>query len=337
MDLEPSDNKFDKVDFFEFAKTHIEKMQNCGRKKSAKNYEIAVRNLAKFLCGDILDFNEMTATFFKKYCDWMEANKLGARGQELYLACIRAIFNEAALTFNDYDGGEIHIRTNPFKKFKIPKPGFISSAEKKALSVDTLQKIFTAPVFTPIEEFAKDVFFLSFCLCGINAKDLYTCECIEGTQLVYHRSKIINSSLANSEMRINLPTEILHLLEKYRTKTANSKYVFSFFERYVSPDNFTSAISRGLKRINKNLNLNLPGLSLYYARHSWATIAINDVHLAEELVDECLVHAPVRKMLHRYIKRDWSRIDRANRKVLDYVFYGKTPPQGSVSIWHGQM
>jgi integrase len=321
------------VDFFEFAKKYITKMQSRGCKKSSKNYEIAVRNLAKFLGRDTnLDFNEMTVVFRNRYCDWMERSKLGTRGQELYLISIRSIFNEALATFNDYEVGEIRIRTNPFKGFKIPKHEFISSAEKRALSVDILQKIFSAIVSSQREEFARDIFLLSFCLCGMNAKDLYTCGRIEKNQLIYHRSKTKDRSLKNSEMHINIPSEVLHLLEKYRSKTKNSKHVFIFSERYTDPDGFTSAINKGLKSINENLNLNLPELSLYYARHSWATIAINDVHLPDELVDECLVHAPVRKMLHKYVKKDWARIDKTNRNVLDYVFYGKTPPEGSVSI-----
>jgi hypothetical protein len=335
MNLKVPDCDHGRIDFFEFAKTFIENMRNNGREKSAKNYEIAVRNLEKFLCCNTLDFNEITATFCKQYYDWMIKSKLGERGQELYFASMRAIFNQAVSTFNDYDIGKIIIKTSPFKGFKIPKSEVLCSAEKKALPVEKLRKIFTVKCSMPKEELARDVFSLSFFLCGINAVDLFTCERIEGTQLIYYRSKIKNKGLRNSEMRINIPTEALYLMEKYKAKKPDRVFIFS--ERYVAPDNFTSAINKGLKRINEKLSLNLPGLSLYYARHSWATIAVNDVNLPNELVDECLVHVPIRKMLRIYVKRDWSRIDKANRKVLDYVFYGKTPPEGSVSIWHGQM
>jgi integrase len=131
-------------------------------------------------------------------------------------------------------------------------------------------------------------------------------------------------------MHINIPTEALHLLEKYRAKAVNSKRVFLFSERYADPDTFTSAVNKGLKSINKRLCLNIPELSLYYARHSWATIAVNDIHLPDELVDECLVHAPIRKMLRKYVKRDWTRVDKANRTVLDYVFHEKMPSEGNV-------
>jgi integrase len=319
-----------KLDFFEFAKTFIENMQHDGRKKSSKNYATAVRNLAKFLGRNTLGFNEMTAVFCKRYHNWMVKNELGARGQELYLVSIRKIFNEALATFNDYEIEEIQIRTNPFKGFEIPKFKFVSLAEKKALPVDTLQKIFTASTSTKREELARDVFMLSFCLCGMNAADLYTCNEIKGKQLIYFRQKTTERRDDDAEMRINIPAEVIEIFEKYRDPEGNCIFLFS--QHYSDSDNFTTAVNKGLKSINKKIEFGIDDISLYYARHSWATIASNDVHLPDELVDECLVHSPVHRMLRSYVKRDWSKIDNANRKVLDYVFYGKTPPEGSVSI-----
>ena len=326
-------NGSEKVDFFEFAKTYIENMRSAGRsEKSCANYEIAVRNLAKFVGRNTnLDCNEMTTDFRKRYHDWMMKSKLGIRGQELYLVSIRAIFNNVLSTFNDSEIGRIQIRTNPFKNFEIPQLKSISSAEKKALPVDVLQKIFTAPISTSREELARDIFLLSFCLCGINAVDLYRCDKINGTQLIYFRSKTKDRRNDDAEMRISIPKEVMYIFNRYRSGSVENEHIFSFSSRYLESDNFTKAINTGLKSIGKKLELD-ENISLYYARHSWATIAINDIRLPEEVVDECLVHAPVRKMLHRYVKRDWSRIDVTNRQVLDYVFYGKTPPKGSVSI-----
>jgi integrase len=331
--LKHENSQQEKVDFFEFAKMHIKNMRNAGRgEKSCKNYEVAVRNLAKFVGRNInLDCNEMTATFCKKYFDWMAKSKLGKRGQELYLGSIRRIFNEALSVYNDCETNEVRIRTNPFERFKIPKPNFVSLAEKKSLTVDILQRIFTAPVSTKMEELAKDVFMLSFCLCGMNAVDLYTCDEVSGTQLIYFRQKTKDRRNDNAEMRINIPPEVIDIFNRHRS--IDGKHVFSFAIRYSKSDNLTKAVNKGLKSISKKIGLGLDGkLTLYYARYSWATIASNDVRLLNETVDECLVHAPVQKMLRTYVKRDWSKIDEANRKVLDYVFYGKTPPEGSVSI-----
>ena len=64
----------------------------------------------------------------------------------------------------------------------------------------------------------------------------------------------------------------------------------------------------------------MPGLQFYAARHTWATIAANEAGIDKWTVHECLNHADLSmRVTDYYIKRDWSHIDRANRRVLDYV------------------
>jgi integrase len=63
-------------------------------------------------------------------------------------------------------------------------------------------------------------------------------------------------------------------------------------------------------------------LSYYYARHSWATIARNDCEIDMQTINEALNHASDAnmKITDVYVKKDFTRIWEANRKVLDYVF-----------------
>ena len=152
------------LDFFAFANKKIEMIKG-GRVKSAKNYKLMVGNLQKFLKPrERLSFNEITAIFCSKYHAWMVQSGLGQRGQELYLGCLRKIFNDAVLEYNDYDTGEILITVNPFVRFKIPAPVFVNNAERRALPVETIRQIFAYQPQTVREELAKDVYTLSFCL-----------------------------------------------------------------------------------------------------------------------------------------------------------------------------
>jgi len=68
------------------------------------------------------------------------------------------------------------------------------------------------------------------------------------------------------------------------------------------------------------LELDVP-LSTYYARHSWATIARNKCKISKTDIHECLNHVSENsmKVTDIYVEKDWSIIDEANRKVLDYV------------------
>jgi hypothetical protein len=220
--------------------------------------------------------------------------------------------------FNDYDNNVINIHVQPFRRFKIPKRIFSNTAERKALSPAMLRAIVAYQPVRWRDGLARDVFLLSFCLCGMNAVDFYNCGKIKNGVLIYNRSKTKNRSEDGAEMHIVIPAEVINLASKYFDRGAEPKRVFNFHRRYATSMRFDVALGIGLKTINQSLHI--PYLTFYSARHSWASIAVNELGIAEELVDECLVHAPTRKMLRRYVKRDWSRIDATNRKVLDYVF-----------------
>jgi hypothetical protein len=72
-------------------------------------------------------------------------------------------------------------------------------------------------------------------------------------------------------------------------------------------------------------NYLLFALIIHYARHSWATIARNKCRISKSDVDECLNHVITEnRIADIYIEKDWSFIDDANRKVLDYVLSQKT-------------
>ena len=83
------------------------------------------------------------------------------------------------------------------------------------------------------------------------------------------------------------------------------------------PDLSTAEIMRRY-RIDK--------LVYYSARHSWATIARNDLNIDKWTVHEGLNHVDnATKITDIYIKKDFARINEANKKVIEYVFGGIEP------------
>jgi hypothetical protein len=68
----------------------------------------------------------------------------------------------------------------------------------------------------------------------------------------------------------------------------------------------------------------VPDLIFYAARHSWATIARNKCGVSKDDVALALNHVDSRLAItDTYLEKDWSLIDVANRKVIDYVLHGK--------------
>ena len=64
----------------------------------------------------------------------------------------------------------------------------------------------------------------------------------------------------------------------------------------------------------------MPKVDFYSARHSWATIARNELGIDKGTVSDALNHIDEDMAItDRYIKRDFANINKANRKVADYV------------------
>lgn len=64
-----------------------------------------------------------------------------------------------------------------------------------------------------------------------------------------------------------------------------------------------------------------PQISSYWARHSWATIA-SSLDIPKDTIAAGLGHGG-NTVTDIYINFDQRKVDEANRRVLDWVFYGK--------------
>jgi len=160
---------------------------------------------------------------------------------------------------------------------------------------------------------AKDCFMLSFYLLGMNSVDLYNgVEVIDG-RITYERAKTRTRRKDNAEISVKVEPEALELLKKYMENDKTQ-----FHSLYSNALNFNKAINIGLKEISKHTGIS--NLMFYAARHSWATIAVNDLGIDKYVVHQALNHSDeTMKVTDMYIKKDWTRIDEANRKILDYM------------------
>ena len=97
------------------------------------------------------------------------------------------------------------------------------------------------------------------------------------------------------------------------------KRKFNFYQSYVNEKAFNKAINKGLKEIGDILGID--DLEYYAARHSWATIALNKVGISKYVVHEALNHIDESmRVTDIYIERDFSNENKANTKVVKYVF-----------------
>ena len=114
-------------------------------------------------------------------------------------------------------------------------------------------------------ELARDMFMLSFYLCGINAVDLYKGDYIlNNDRLEYNRSKTKGKRKDSAFISIHIPAVAMPLVLKYCNRLS---------ERYATITNFNKAISKGMKVVCDLTGLK--GVTFYSARHSFGNLARN--------------------------------------------------------------
>lgn len=320
------------IDFIKFSREWIASTTI----KGAPNYTSALNALIRFIGKEGLDVNLITLDFLENFKAFLNKErevrikKLIAQGKRvpsnrslsLYLVSIKKLFNEAKKKYNKKDKNLILIPHSPFEDFTIPKQ---EATRKRAISTDIIKQIWKLPYkdmkkgykATCRYNLAKDCFILSFCLMGINSADLYNATEMKGNTITYYRTKTKDRRLDNAKMVVDVPQIVLPLIEKYQDKTG--KRLFNFYQYYADEKGFNKAINYGLKEIGAILEVD--DLEYYAARHSWATIALNKVGIDKYVVHAALNHIDdSMKVTDIYIERDFVSENKANTKVVKYVF-----------------
>ena len=331
--LKADEERHKPVDFIQFCQWWISTTTIKGK----KNYQSAVNAFIAYLGTDHLEASKITASVINGFMGYLmkqseeKAEALAKAGKRiptnrsisLYLGSLRHLFNEAKKKHNDYDRNIIRITNSPFEYVTIPKQ---QATRKRAITSEQIRSIWQYPYERKIDgtlkqesitNLAKDCFILSFCLIGMNSADLFNCTELNDDTITYYRTKTTARRLDKAKMEVKIPSFLEPLFEKYRDKTG--KRVFKFYRLYNTDKNFNRAINLGLKTIGEKLKL--IDLEYYAARHSWATIALNKCGIDKYVVHEALNHIDESmRVTDIYIERDFVNENKANEKVVKYVF-----------------
>ena len=320
------------IDFIAFSKKWISETTIKGK----DNYTTALNSFIRFLGKEELEIKKITVDLLEHYRDYIikvrkeRVKTLQAEGKRvpsnrclsLYLMSLRHLYSEAQKFYNKPDKGLMRIPHTPFEYFKIPKQ---EATRKRAVTPQQIKAIWSQPYqnihkgvkHTCRPDLAKDCFILSFCLMGINSVDLYNATELRGNKLVYCRTKTKDRRLDKAKMEVDVPDMVLPIIEKYRDTTGQR--LFKFYKDYRDHKAFNKAINKGLKEIGEQLGID--DLEYYAARHSWATIALNKVGIDKYTVHAALNHVDESmRVTDIYIERDFVNENKANAKVVKYVF-----------------
>ena len=255
-----------------------------------------------------LRFEDITKEWLTAFDGFLSETSPSKNARNIHMRNIRAVFNEAI---------DDEITTfYPFRRFKI-RP---VATRKRNLKVQDLRKLFDYPCEPHAEKY-RDMFKLMFMLIGINCIDLANLKEVRNGRIEFYRAK------TNRLYSIKVEPEAMELIEKYR----GENYLLYILDHWRNHKDFTLKMNRALKRIGPVKRVGLggkkvyepifPEISTYWARHSWATIAAS-LDIPRDTIAHALGHGG-NTVTDIYIDFDQSKVDEANRKVLDWVLYGK--------------
>lgn len=251
------------------------------------------------------DINNSWLIAFEQFCLLTERQNTASR----HLRDIRAVLNDAI------DDG---VTSNyPFRKFKVKK----QETKDKSFTSDELRRLFAFKSDVPGERESIDMFKLMFCLIGINSVDLAYCGRPNKGRIEYIRRK--TGKLYN----IKLEPEALDIIKRHQGKDR----LLNLLDRVPNFKTYYRRMEKNLKKVgmvqvpgkkSEGCAL-LPGISSGSARTSWATIAQEELDIPRDVIAAALGHHTV-DVTSTYLRTEWrKKVDEANRKVLDWVFYKK--------------
>jgi hypothetical protein len=194
------------------------------------------------------------------------------------------------------------------------------------MTVDQLKVLRDYPVEKHQERY-RDLFMLIFYLIGINLVDLVHLTEIRNGRIEYRRAK------TGRLYSILVLPEAQHIIDKYRGK----EYLIDVLDSYSNYKDFAARMNENLKTIGKvewvtnsaqdekfvkknkkKISPLFPDITVYHARHSWATVAAS-LDIPKETISAALGHEIGSEITSIYIDFDMKKVDRANKDVLAYL------------------
>lgn len=289
-------------------------------------YELSVKAIKKYLTFKNLNsahltFYSVTQKFLTSLENYMVNDlDLSYSTIGMYLRTLRTVFNTA---INDK---EIDHEIYPFGsknkgKYEIP----VGKAKKMALPKTQLAKVYKAKPFNQQQEKAKDFFFFSYACNGMNVKDilLLKWQDIKTDTFTFYRAKTLSTQKAKKPITVSLHESAKACIEKYGNPSSKPNgLVFDIITAPIGSLDahnqikaFTRFINQHMTNLLKANNIEFSfNISTYTARHSFATIAINE-KMGMEYVSDAFGHNSL-KTTQGYFEGFDSKIIKANSNKL---------------------
>jgi integrase len=313
------------IDFIKFCTDHIAQLRKENRDGTANTHRTVRNSLIDYFERESVSINEIHSKMLYAYARYLKSKRtivrknqfgkevktqeegLSESGLHNHMRDLRTLFNAACAHFNNEDLGLYRIKHYPFKKYKV---GRAPLTKKRNITTEQVKLIRDCQVKPGSRaELAKDLFLLSFYLCGMNAVDFYNLrekDITKSGRINYNRAKTQGRRTDKAFISIKLIDEAKPILKKY---------LGTLTKRYKTYDGLDTALSAGMKKLRELTDIE--EITFYWARHTFANTARNDCRMSKDDVALALNHIDEgHRTTDIYIAKDWKIVDEVQEKVV---------------------
>ena len=289
---------------FNFLNETIARLQQLGKTRTAETYSAALSSFRKFRNGEDIMLRAIDSELIEVYQAYLKANGLTPNTISFYMRILRATYNRAVdKGFTEQNYPFRHVYTGVAKTVKRAIP-------LKAVKAIKLLDLSANPHL----EFARDMFLLSFYTRGMSFIDIAFLkkDNFKNGVISYRRKK------TGQLLNVACEKSILQLIERYRAEES-SPFLLSIISK---PDKdcrrqYQSrmySINKSLKEIALMAKIKIP-LTLYVARHSWASIA-HSQNIPVSVISESMGHDSETTTQIYLASLDMSAVNKANSQII---------------------
>lgn len=302
-----SENKRKERTLFVFMEEVSLNLKSIGKIRTFETYKSSLSSFKKFRNGKDLTLSKITSDLIIEYEAFLKAKGISKNTSSFYMRTLRAVYNKAVnkgLTQQKYP-------------FKYVYTG-IDKTQKRAITIKAIKHIKNLDLSSEKQlNFARDMFMFSFYTRGMSFVDIAYLRKndLKNGILTYRRRK------TGQLLHIRWEACMQEIVNQYKNESTiyllpiiNTGNVEAQRKQYIY---YAHNINRYLKKIGERIGLSIP-LTMYVARHSWASIA-RSKNVPLSVISDGLGHDSELTTRIYLSTLDNAEIDKANRMIMSLL------------------
>lgn len=284
-----------------------DELQREGRIRTAMTYRSTLKSFLLFTGNEGTTLADIDRQTIEAYENFLLKKGVVPNTVSFYMRILRAITNKAV------DRGYMPLPVpDPFKHVYTG----IAKTTKRAIPLETVKRI-RMLTLNPYSytAFARDMFMFSFYTRGMSFVDMAHLkrDDIKAGYLIYRRHK------TGQLLRVKWEDCMAEIVGRYES---SPPYLLSIItslgnDSYKEYQNRLTVVNRHLKTVGRMVGLEQP-LSMYVARHSWATGALV-ANIPIEVISDAMGHESEKTTRIYLASLSTVRVDEANEKILRMI------------------